>query len=62
MMMRCNTLEKDDALEKEEVFHDAWASDIDVENVPVDLAFEACTAPENRIIISRLGNIDYFTP
>ncbi|MEM3101633.1 MAG: class I SAM-dependent methyltransferase [Candidatus Nitrosotenuis sp.] len=44
-------------LGRERVFHDRWAEDIDIDEVMVDESFEACTAPENRIIIKRLDNI-----
>lgn len=43
--------------EKEEQFHDAWADSIDIHGVMVDEFFEACTSPENRIILERLGNL-----
>jgi SAM-dependent methyltransferase len=41
----------------EEAFHDSWAESIDVDDVMVDEFFEACTSPENRIILERLGDI-----
>ena len=46
-----------DILQKEESFHDSWAETIDVENLPVDEFFEACTAPENRYLLEKLGNL-----
>ncbi|MEQ8238026.1 MAG: methyltransferase domain-containing protein [Cyclobacteriaceae bacterium] len=46
-----------DILRKEELFHDQWAESIDVDSVFVDEFFEASTAPENRWIIKRMGNI-----
>ena len=46
-----------DTLHKEESFHEAWAGSINVAEVPVDEAFEACTAPENRIILAKLGDV-----
>lgn len=41
----------------EEFFHDDWANSIDPADVMVDEYFEACTSPENRIILQRLGNL-----
>lgn len=46
-----------DVLRKEEEFHDQWANSISVENVMVTESFEACTAPENRIILEKLGDV-----
>lgn len=42
-------------LNNEERFHDAWADCVDVADVHVDEFFEACTAPENRLIMERLA-------
>lgn len=47
----------DETLEKERLFHDAWAAAIDVDGIRVADYFEACTAPENRFILRNLGNI-----
>ena len=44
-------------LQKEEKFHDEWAESIVIEDVKVDEFFEACTAPENRIIMKSMGDI-----
>ena len=44
-------------LKREKVFHDKWASRIDVEALNVDVAFEGSTAPENRYILSKLGQL-----
>jgi len=44
----------DNITEKEEIFHDDWANAINVDDVLVDEFFEACTAPENRIILRKL--------
>ncbi|MBI3941262.1 MAG: methyltransferase domain-containing protein [Acidobacteria bacterium] len=41
----------------EESFHDDWASHVRPEDVRVLECFEACTSPENRYILSRLGDI-----
>lgn len=48
---------KKEILDKEEEFHDEWAASIDIRKVMVDVSFEACTAPENRIIIKKLGSL-----
>ena len=48
---------QENILAKEETFHDEWADSIDVTCLPVDEAFEACTAPENRCIIRHLGDV-----
>lgn len=48
---------QDEILKKEQEFHDRWASAIDVEGIKVRDYFEACTAPENRFILSRLGDV-----
>lgn len=47
----------DERFTAEEVFHDEWAQDTDVEKVDVILANEAITAPEWRYISTRLGDI-----
>jgi ubiquinone/menaquinone biosynthesis C-methylase UbiE len=44
-------------IKNEENFHDSWASIICIENVMVDEFFEACTSPENKIILKYLGSI-----
>ena len=41
----------------EEVFHNSWAKTIEVNKISVNDYFEACTAPENRLILQKLGNI-----
>ncbi len=51
-MMGKNTIFK-----KEEKFHDEWADSIDIDQVMVDESFEACTAPENRLILKKLGHL-----
>ena len=48
---------KADVLNKERDFHDAWANSINLNEVMVDEFFEACTSPENRIIMKKLGDI-----
>jgi ubiquinone/menaquinone biosynthesis C-methylase UbiE len=42
---------------KEEKFHDEWADSMDLKELMVNESFEACTSPENKYIIKRLGNI-----
>lgn len=44
-------------LERESRFHDEWAGGVDPAEVAVDAAFEACTAPEHRHILERLGDL-----
>jgi len=44
-------------LHDEEVFHDHWADNINIDDLLVDESFEACTCPENRYIIRKLGKI-----
>lgn len=44
-------------LQEEELFHDKWADSINIDEVMVDESFEACTSPENRLIIKKLGDI-----
>jgi ubiquinone/menaquinone biosynthesis C-methylase UbiE len=50
-------LSNEHILDKEEDFHDDWASAINIDDVMVDESFEACTSPENRLILNCLGNI-----
>jgi ubiquinone/menaquinone biosynthesis C-methylase UbiE len=47
----------DETLERERLFHDAWAAAIDVDGIRVADYFEACTAPENRFILRQMGDI-----
>ena len=44
-------------LDREERFHDDWAFGADIGTVHPVRFFTACTAPENRWIMSKLGNI-----
>jgi ubiquinone/menaquinone biosynthesis C-methylase UbiE len=48
---------QDDLLQREQDFHDQWASTIDVDGIRVSDYFEACTAPENRFILKHLGDV-----
>ena len=47
-----------DPLQKEEEFHDDWASTIDVNAVLVDELATSCTSPEIQMILEALGDID----
>jgi ubiquinone/menaquinone biosynthesis C-methylase UbiE len=47
----------EDIFTKEQKFHDQWAATIDVEGIKVQDYFEACTAPENRFILAKLGDV-----
>lgn len=42
---------------KEELFHDEWAESTKAGEVLVAECFEACTSPENRLIMRKLGDI-----
>ncbi len=46
-----------DRLTRERDFHDRWASAIDINVIDPDVAFEGSTAPENRFILSCMGDI-----
>jgi ubiquinone/menaquinone biosynthesis C-methylase UbiE len=46
-----------ESLERERSFHDRWADSIQVDRIRADDYFEACTAPENRFILSHLGDV-----
>lgn len=46
-----------DLLVREQSFHDKWASGMNPDEVMVRESFEACTAPENRYILERLGDV-----
>lgn len=41
----------------ESAFHDQWAAGIDVGTIDVDVQFTGSTAPENRWIVPRLGDL-----
>jgi 2-polyprenyl-3-methyl-5-hydroxy-6-metoxy-1,4-benzoquinol methylase len=43
--------------ERERRFHDGWASRTSVPDVRVRAAFEAVTAPENRFVLERMGDL-----
>ena len=44
-------------LQRERIFHDSWADSLQVERIRAADYFEACTAPENRFILSHLGDV-----
>ncbi|MEN8807650.1 MAG: class I SAM-dependent methyltransferase [Desulfobacterales bacterium] len=44
-------------LKREMNFHDRWAASINVDAINVDAVFEGATAPENRYILSRIGDV-----
>jgi ubiquinone/menaquinone biosynthesis C-methylase UbiE len=56
-MITPNTDLSQDLLQREQDFHDQWASTIDVDGIRVADYFEACTAPENRFILKHLGDV-----
>lgn len=45
-------------LRREMIFHDEWASSVGSEHVMVRQSFEACTAPEHRLILRLLGDLN----
>jgi ubiquinone/menaquinone biosynthesis C-methylase UbiE len=47
----------DTTLQKEEEFHDQWASQVDIDTILVDELPHICTLPEIRYIIQQLGDI-----
>jgi ubiquinone/menaquinone biosynthesis C-methylase UbiE len=48
---------KEKQLENEEVFHDEWASNENIETVSPRQLFENITSLENKFILSHMGNI-----
>jgi ubiquinone/menaquinone biosynthesis C-methylase UbiE len=44
-------------LNREKKFHNEWASNLHLEKINLELAFEGSTAPENRFIMSHLGDV-----
>ena len=44
-------------LNREKAFHDQWASSIPIDEIDVKTAFEGATSPENRYILSCLGDL-----
>jgi 2-polyprenyl-3-methyl-5-hydroxy-6-metoxy-1,4-benzoquinol methylase len=44
--------------ERERAFHDAWAESTRTGDVQMRAAFEHLTAPENRFILARMGNLE----
>lgn len=55
--MKKSNLREEAVLEKEEEFHDSWADSICPEDVAVDAVFEACTSPEPKWLLERMGDI-----
>lgn len=47
----------DNRFENERQFHDAWAATIDIDGIRVADYFTACTAPENRFILDKMGEV-----
>lgn len=43
--------------EREVEFHDKWADSVDPKSVNVDAVGQACTMPETRYILQRLGDL-----
>jgi 2-polyprenyl-3-methyl-5-hydroxy-6-metoxy-1,4-benzoquinol methylase len=50
-------METERRFDKEREFHDEWAEGEDIDGIDVRTANEACTAPEMRYIIQRLGDL-----
>jgi len=44
-------------LNSEKVFHDQWASTLAIDDINVQTTFEGATSPENRFILSCLGDL-----
>lgn len=44
-------------ISSEAKFHDQWAESVEINNIMVDEFFEACTSPENRLILSAIGEL-----
>ena len=47
----------DDVLVREREFHDGWASSVSAGDVAVAAAFESLAAPENRFLLSLMGDL-----
>ena len=45
-------------LEREEAFHDVWATSVNIDSILVDESFESCTTPEGRQIKQWLGDLN----
>jgi ubiquinone/menaquinone biosynthesis C-methylase UbiE len=56
-MQECGAVKKISKFKKEEKFHDGWAHSMDLNELMVDESFEACTSPENKYILKKLGNL-----
>lgn len=44
-------------LQKEANFHDTWAGSINLDELLINETFTACTSPENKYILSKLGSL-----
>lgn len=53
----CSCPDPADRIAVEREFHDQWAGSVDVNRIDVRRSNEACTAPEMRFIIQRLGDL-----
>lgn len=56
--MRVEGLTVDDREAREREFHDEWARGLAVDDVLVDVSWEAATSPEHRWIKGQLGDIE----
>jgi SAM-dependent methyltransferase len=57
MRVGMNPKAAEDVLERERRFHDGWAASAAAPEVRVRAAFEAITAPENRLILRLMGDL-----
>lgn len=48
---------KQDILDREKAFHDAWAESVAPESVNVEAVAAACTMPETRYILSEIDKV-----
>ena len=48
----------DEVFARERDFHDEWARSVAAEEVDVTAAFESLTAPENRFLLSLMGDLE----
>jgi 2-polyprenyl-3-methyl-5-hydroxy-6-metoxy-1,4-benzoquinol methylase len=51
------TMPEPDLHRREAAFHDEWAETTPLEDIDVRAAFEALTAPENRLILDLIGDL-----
>jgi 2-polyprenyl-3-methyl-5-hydroxy-6-metoxy-1,4-benzoquinol methylase len=50
-------IKNDELRQREEIFHDSWAEQVDPSTVLVDELSSACTMPETRAIFKAIGNV-----